>query len=69
LRHIRIGGHAASRSSDFAANISAVRRPIPDAAPVIRIRRPWRRAKCVADIGLSGLRFSIPGFDIIAVQV
>src|SRR5215472_11479176 len=26
-----------------AANSSAVRRPIPDAAPVIRMRRPWRR--------------------------
>jgi len=36
---------------------------------VIRIRRPSRRAECVADIGLCSLQFVIRGFDIIAAQV
>jgi len=68
LCHIRVGRHAASLSSDFGQSFAVAveqgqqgafrreqlggSRPIRDAAPLIRIRRPWRRAECVADIGL-----------------
>jgi len=85
LRHIRIGGHAASLSSDFGQSFAVAveqgqqgtfrREQLggspPDPGRGARDQDPaaLETSGIVADIGLCGLRFSIHGFDIIAVEV